>query len=206
MTDLRAIRVIAGVAGLFVVTTGLSGCVGSPTYGTGTTAGEQLMDDIGDAVTIGSPKGKNIKYAPRPGLVVPPNAETQADLVTPQASLADKNNGQWAESPEEMRARLAQEAEENRNTVGFRSPLGQGGNKHAALSDAQQLQQFRDAKQIDKGNYDNRRFLSDPPTALRQADPAALTDLGEPEATKEKRRKKAATIDGTGSKWWMPFQ
>lgn len=207
MRNLSAIRVIAGVAGLLVATTGLSGCVGSPTYGTGTSAAEQLVDDIGKAATIGSAKSKNIKYAPRPGLVVPPTGE-QTALVTPQQSVASKDNGQWAESPEEMRARLAQEAEENRNNVNYQSPLAKGpgfGDKPGTSSSAQ-FAQFRENLKTEKGNYDGRRFLSDPPTNYRQADPNALTDLGEPEKAKEKRRRKAATVSGTGSNWWQPFQ
>jgi hypothetical protein len=33
-----------------------------------------------------------------------------------------------------------------------------------------------------------------------------LTDLGEPEQKKEKRRKKEAAVAGTGKSWWNPFQ
>ncbi|MBB4064308.1 hypothetical protein [Gellertiella hungarica] len=208
MSNLRAIRVIAGLTGLLAATAALSGCVSSPTYGTGTTAAEQLVDDIGAAATIGGGgKKKNIKYAPRPGLVVPPAGE-QTALVTPQPSVADKDNGQWAESPEEMRARLAQEAEDNRNNASYQSPLAKGpgfGDKPGVSSQAQ-FAQFRQNIQTQKGNYEGRRYLSDPPPVYRQADPAALTDLGEPEKVKEKRRRKAAVVEGTGASWWQPFQ
>lgn len=208
MRNLSAIRVIAGMAGLLVATAGLSGCVSSPTYGTGTSAAEQLVDDIGKAATIGGgSKAKNIKYAPRPGLVVPPTGE-QTALVTPQPSVVNRDNGQWAESPEEMRARLAQEAEENRNNASYQSPLAKGpgfGDKPGTSSQAQ-FAQFRENIKTEKGNYNGRRYLSDPPTTYREADPAALTDLGEPEKAKEKRRRKAATVAGSGSNWWQPFQ
>ncbi len=208
MRNLSAIRVIAGTAGLLIATTGLSGCVSSPTYGTGTPAAEQLVDDIGAAATIGGgSKSKNIRYAPRPGLVVPPPGE-QTALVAPQPSVANKENGQWAESPEEMRARLAQEAEDNRNNANYQSPLAKGpgfGDKQGTSSQAQ-FAQFRENLKTEKGNYEGRRYLSDPPPTYREADPAALTDLGEPEKVKEKRRRKAATVAGTGSNWWQPFQ
>nr|WP_316652710.1 hypothetical protein [uncultured Gellertiella sp.] len=204
MTYLRALRVIAGASGLLVAGLGLSGCLSSPTYGTGVSAGEQLVDDIGAAATIGSnTKTKGIKYTPRPGLVVPP-PDQQAALVAPQASLADKSNGQWVESPEETRARLAQEAEDNRDNTNFRSPLVNDRALTKTVSDAQ-LAQFRAGRTLQKGDYSGRRYLSDPPTAYREADPAALTDLGEPETAKEKRRRKAAAVSGSGSKWWMPF-
>lgn len=208
MRNLSAIRVIAGTAGLLFATAGLSGCVSSPTYGTGTSAAEQLVDDIGAAATIGGgSKAKNIKYAPRPGLVVPAPGE-QTALVEPQTSIASKGNGTWAESPEEMRVRLAQEAEDNRNNANYQSPLAKGpgfGDKPGTSSQAQ-FAQFRENLKTEKGNYNGRRYLSDPPTTYREADPAALTDLGEPEKAKEKRRRQAATIAGTGAKWWQPFQ
>lgn len=201
MTNLRRVRVLACLSGLLAASVGLSGCV-SPTYGTGETAAERLVDDIGSAASFGatssSAKAK-IDYAPRPGLVVPKGGE-QIALVEPQASLADKNSGQWIESPEEIRARLVQEADENRNDPDYRSPI-------ARPSDTanQQLAAFREARKIQDGNYQGRRYLSDPPTAYREADPALLTDLGEPEKAKEKRRKKAAAT-ASGSRWWMPFQ
>jgi hypothetical protein len=201
MTNLRAVRVLAGVSGLLIASLGLSGCV-SPTYGTGETAAEQLMDDLGAAASIGSPASNDkakIKYAPRPGLVVA-KGEEQLALVQPQASLADKNSGQWVESPEEIRARLVQEAEENQNTPGYNSPIA-----HPSDSTNKQMAAFREARKVQQGNYNGRRFLSDPPTTYREADPAQLTDLGEPEKAKERRRKKAAAT-ATGSKWWMPFQ
>ncbi len=208
MRNLSAIRVITGISGLLMATVALSGCVSSPTYGTGTPAAEQLVEDLGAAATIGGNKTKkNIAYAPRPGLVVPPAGE-QANLVQPQTSLNNRESGQWAESPEEMRARLAQEAEENRNNISYQSPLAKGpgfGDKPGVSSQAQ-FQQFRENLKTEKGNYEGRRYLSDPPPEIRKADPAALTDLGEPEKVKEKRRRQAATVAGTGSKWWQPFQ
>lgn len=204
MTYMRGIRVIAGLTGVLVAASVLGGCVSSPTYGTGTSAAEQLLDDIGSAATIGGAKKKNIKYTPRPGLVVP-SAEEQASLIEPQASLANRDNGQWAESPEEMRIRLAQEAEENRNNPRYTSPLAKGPGFGTRPTD-QQFAAFRKAKQDQAGNYEGRRYLTDPPVGYRKADPAALTDLGESEVAKEKRRRKAATLANTGSKWWMPFQ
>lgn len=201
MTNLRAVRVLAGVSGLLAVSLGLSGCV-SPTYGTGETAAEQLMDDIGAAASItptnNADKSK-IKYAPRPGLVVPKGGE-QTALVEPQASLADKNSGQWIESPEEARARLSQEAEDNKNNPGYRPRIASPND-----STNKQFAAFREARRIQDGNYSGRRYLSDPPAGYRDVDATQLNDLGEPERVKEKRRKKAATM-ATGSKWWMPFQ
>lgn len=205
MTYMRGIRVIAGVSGLLLAASALGGCVSSPTYGTGTTAGEQLMDDIGAAASIGSSKQRTaIKYTPRPGLVVPPGSE-QAALEAPQASLADKSNGQWVESPEDTRARLLQEADDNAKNPNYHSPLSHNVDPAVPITKSQ-IEAFRAGRQDQKGTYEGRRYLSDPPNGYRQADPAVLQDLGEPEKEKEKRRRKAATIEGTGAKWWQPFQ
>ena len=202
MTNLRAVRVLAGISGVLAVTLGLSGCMSSPTYGTGETAAEQLMDDLGAAASItptSSADKTKIKYAPRPGLVVP-KGTTQTALVEPQASLADKNSGQWMESPEETRARLSQEAEDNKNNPGYRPRIASPND-----STAKQLAAFREARKDQDGRYDGRRYLTDPPPGYREADASQLQDLGEPERVKEKRRKKAAAM-ATGSSWWKPFQ
>ena len=69
---------------------------------------------------------------------------------------------------------------------------------------AQQLEAYREARRIQDGRYtDRRRFISDPPLEYRKVeDPSKLTDLGESELAKEKRRKKEAEIAGTGQHWW----
>lgn len=202
MTDMRSVRVLAGVSGLVVLGFSLGGCATSPTYGTGVTAAEQLMDDLGSAASIGSSKKTaGVKYTPRPGLVVPGKGEEVA-LVEPQASIADKTNGQWLESPEEMRARVARETDENANNPNYKSAIQEG----RKLSSKDQWAAFREARKVQEGNYEGRRYLSDPPVSYRQADPAVLQDLGEPEKAKEKRRKKAAAMAKSGSNWWNPFQ
>ena len=199
-------RVAAGFAALMGACLSLTGCMSSPTYGTDKTAAEQLVDDLSSAVTVGSSKPKNnIAYSPRPGLVLPKDKQLAA-LVAPQQSVAGKDNPQWVESPEETRSRLVAEADENKNKPHYRSPLATTGANGRALSDKEQQAAYRAARAEQNGAYEERRFLSDPPSKYRAADPAALTDLGEPEKAKEKRRKKAAVSDKQDSSWWVPFQ
>lgn len=201
-------RVGVGMAGLLLACSALTGCVGSPTYGTDKTAMEQLVDDVGSAVSIGSDPNKNkgTKYNPRPALVMPPEA-AKANLAAPQQSLAGKDNPQWLESPEQARERLVAEADANADNPRYRSPLLAGYGTNGSMTETQKWQAFRDARQLQKGAYlDQRRYLSDPPTEYRKADEAALTDLGEPEAKKEKRRKKMAKAANQNRQWWMPFQ
>lgn len=205
-----AFRVTAGLAGILLGCVGLTGCVGSPTYGTDKTAMEQLVDDLGSAVSVGAAPtaGPNVKYNPRPELVMPPSS-TQTALVAPQQSVANRElNPNWLETPEEARARLRQEADENADNPNYRSPLLEGYGTRGTMTESQKWQAFREARQIQKGAYlDQRRFLADPPTQYRTAsDPAVLEDLGEPEVKKANRRKKEAKAAQQGNQWWMPFQ
>lgn len=209
MKTADAFRVGAGVTGILLACVGLSGCVGSPTYGTDKTAMEQLVDDLGNAVAIGNNPSKNAgtKYNPRPELVMPPKGE-QVALATPQQSLASKENPAWLETPEETRQRLREEAEANKNNPGYRSPLLVGYGTAGTMTEKQKWEAFREARKIQQGAYlDQRRFLADPPTEYRAvADAATLEDLGTPELKKEKERKKAAKAAKQSTSWWMPFQ
>ena len=208
MKSAYLLRVGVGMTGLFGVMLGLTGCVGSPTYGTDKTAMEQLVEDVGSAVSVTGkdPANKDTKYNPRPDLVLPPST-ARAQLVTPQQSLASKENPEWLETPEEARQRLVAEADAHADDPRYRSPLLAGYGTAGTMTETQKWQAFREARQLQKGAYlDQRRFLSDPPSEYRQIEETALTDLGEPELKKEKRRIKEAKAAQQGRNWWMPFQ
>ncbi|PWE57963.1 hypothetical protein DEM27_01875 [Metarhizobium album] len=199
-------RVAAGMVALVGACLSLSSCMSSPTYGTDKTAAEQLITDLGDATALTTKKDRNLKYSPRPGLVLPGESNKLA-LVEPQESLAGKNNPQWVESPEETRKRLVDDAELNKNKPHYRSPLALTGANARSLNTDEQLATYRAARAEQKSAYSDRRYLSDPPTEYRAvSDQAALDDLGEPERKKEKRRKKEAAAEKQSSRWWMPFQ
>lgn len=199
-------RTVVGVTTIGV----LLGACTSPTYGTGKTAAEQLVDDLGNATSItGDQTKRNLKYSPRPGLVVP--AQTRAEqLATPQQNMASReNNPQWVESPEETRERLRDEADANKNNPHYRSPLLAGNGTAGQMTESQKWEAFRKAKADAQGGSvvnAQRKFLTDPPAEYRSVPQDQLTDLGEPEQKKEKRRKKEAAVAGTGKSWWNPFQ
>ncbi|MGV8936212.1 MAG: hypothetical protein ACOH2J_03755 [Allorhizobium sp.] len=198
---------VGGVAGILMGCLALSGCIGGPTYGTDKTAMEQLTDDLGSAVSIGSKAPTStVKYNPRPSLVLPPKTAMQS-LSEPQQSLASKDNPQWLESPEDSRARLVAEADANADNPNYRSPLLVGYGTNGTMTEKQKWEAFREARKVQKGAYiDQRRYLADPPSEFRRADETVLTDVGEPELKKEKRRKKEAASAKKSSSWWMPFQ
>ncbi len=203
----HSLRVLAGLVVIAAGASSLTSCV-SPTYGTDKTATEQLIEDIGDAVAVGSTKQKNeIAYAPRPGLVVP--KEDRLALAEPQSSLSDReNNPNWVESPEEVRKRLIKEADEQ--GVGYRSPLAKQASTNRQVGIDQQKLSYEEKRKAIYGISDGkRRYLSDPPATYRKVDDASvLADLGESERAKEKRRKKEAKLATKGSssdQWWDPL-
>jgi len=194
------------LAGTFIVLSatafGAAGCMG-PTYGTDKTSTEQLLDDVGDAVSLApTKKPEKLAYQPRGDLIKP--SATQTALVEPQQDLATKDNPGWLESPEQTRDRLRAEADENSENGDYRSPLIVGVTEGKTKSVEQQATEYREARKIMEGRENKRRFMSDPPLEYRQVDdPAKLTELGETEAAKEKRRKKEAEIAGSGRKWYQ---
>ncbi|ENN88957.1 hypothetical protein RHSP_82705 [Rhizobium freirei PRF 81] len=209
MRAMHSVRVGVSLAALVIGCGVMSGCLSSPTYGTDKTAGTQLLDDIGDMASISAAtaKDKGVKYPNRPGLVV---AGDKDNLAAPQQSLASKDNPAWLESPEDARKRLAEEADQKKNDVNYRSPLAQADSAKSQMTEAQQTAAYRAARQDQAGTYiDRRRYLIDPPQQYRQvSDPAALNDVGEPESKKEKKRKKDAEAaqQTNNSSWWKPFQ
>lgn len=193
------------VAGTSIVLLGLafgaSSCMG-PTYGTEKSSGEHLVDDLGDAMSL-APKKKStaLAYQPRGALIAPTD---KSKLVEPQQNLASKDNPAWLESPEQTRDRLRAEADENADDGSYRSPLAVSVTEGQAKSPEQQRLEYREARKIQEGRENKRRFMSDPPLEYRKVDdPAKLTDLGESEKVKEKRRKKEAEIAGSGRQWWQ---
>ncbi|MDE1997158.1 MAG: hypothetical protein KGI75_31960 [Rhizobiaceae bacterium] len=207
MSAMHRVRVGVSLAALVVGCGLMSGCLSSPSYGTDKTAGVQLFDDISDIASVSAmtPKDKNVKYPTRPGLVMPADKQ---DLTSPQQSLASKDNPAWLESPEDARKRLADEAENNKSNVNYRSPLAQADSGSTRATEQQQTAAYRAARQDQAGTYiDQRRYLIDPPQQYRQvSDPAALNDVGTPESKKEKKRKKDAEAAQQSSSWWKPFQ
>ncbi|MGP4803316.1 hypothetical protein ACSV5G_06040 [Agrobacterium cavarae] len=210
MSMTQSFRMYRTVAGISFACLALSACT-SPTYGTGKSASEQLLDDLGNATSItGDQTKRNVKYNPRPGLVVPAQARAE-QLAQPQQSLANREtNPQWPETPEEARERLRAEAEANKDNPNYRSPLLAGNGTNGQMTETQKWEAFRKAKADAEGgtvvNTNTRKYLTDPPVEYRNVSQDQLADLGEPELKKEKERKKNAALAGTGKSWWNPFQ
>ncbi len=158
---------------------------------------EQLVDDVGlgcvDRAARSGQQGAT-KYNPRPDLVLPPVAPRRRPSCLRSTSVANReNNPNWGSNPRKARERLVAEADANADNPRYRSPLLAGYGTSGTMTETQKWQAFREARKLQKGAYlDQRRLLSDPPSVYRQADEATLTDSCEPEAKKEKRRKKMA--------------
>ncbi|MGB7432217.1 MAG: hypothetical protein WA921_07085 [Ahrensia sp.] len=169
----------------------LAGCLG-PTYGTDKTAGEQLMEDLGSAMSLRSTETTQINYAPRPDLVQPPNP---AILPAPQQSVTEQE-GAWIESPEERRARIRAEIDEGNTSARFVG--GQDAVDRAGASAG--------PAQVGAPVTARRNFLTDPPTEYRQpAQTAVIDDVGVSEAKKERALKRAARGQKTGWRRLVPW-
>jgi hypothetical protein len=200
-----------------------SGCMSSPTYGTGTTQTKQLTTDVTSMLSLKPKRAFASDYAPRPELVKP--TKTTTELPPPQEIIVTASN-QWPESPEQRRARIRAEATENRDTPGWqpevtndiatdrsssKAKLGSsargldsgvapaGGGENLSKKGKEVQQRLAESKQ---GDPTVRRTLTEPPTEYRQPATTAPTDeLGEDEYKKQRRLKAEAKKAGGGSSW-----
>lgn len=195
------------IAALFAVT----GCMSSPTYGTGKTSGAQLLEDVSSSFSLKPKQGAKIAYQPRPELLKDASAK---GLPAPQENVT-QTAGVWPESPEQKRARLRQEATDNQGDPLYVPKIENdisGNNTEtltgSALADkiarensGQASEDFRKRKaQNAAGSPTTRKMLSEPPLDYRQpAATAAYGDVGEDEAKKE-RRLRAEAKKKKGSK------
>ncbi|TYR32122.1 hypothetical protein FY036_12980 [Mesorhizobium microcysteis] len=192
----------------------LSGCMSSPTYGTGKSANQQLVEDVTGILSIGPrERGPEIAYNPRPGLVKPASLEV---LPEPQQDMASSENPQWPESPEERRARIRADATANQDNPFYRpevAPSGTGSTQTASYDPERWASEpvtrnpnarsevQRRLREQNQGSPTTRRYLSEPPVTYRQpAATAAAGDIGEDEAVKERRAQRAS-----GKSSWRDF-
>ncbi|MEO3386256.1 hypothetical protein [Mesorhizobium sp. CAU 1741] len=186
----------------------------SPTYGTGKTASAQLMEDVSGVLAIGpgGPRTPEVAYNARPELVRPPSLEV---LPEPQQDMASAENPAWPEAPEQRRARIRAEATANQNNPLYQSPVTSGGfaarsaaevadarnSQGARMTDAQRAEMEKRQRQLNQGDSNKRRYLSEPPVDYRQpAETAAAGELGVDEWQKERQRQKAS-----GDRTWRDF-
>lgn len=204
---------LPGMAALCAVAA-LSGCMSSPTYGTGKTSSEQLLDDLTGIVSTESlistqQRGSDIAYTPRPELVEPASLEV---LPEPQQDLASADNPAWPESPEERRARIRAEATANRDNVAFRptvsAPASAGSGEvqprralsgpdanHNAHPGSFNMRRSDVQQRVasNSGDPAARRYLSEPPVEYRTpAETAPAGQLGDDQWQKERAAKQAS--------------
>jgi hypothetical protein len=228
MTERHHARV-ALLAPLMVSGLVLSGCVGSPTYGTDKTAGEQLVGDLSSAFSFAPKGGNKIDYKPRPELVKPAPGKREA-LPAPQEGITQTASNAWPESPEQRRARLRAEATAHQDDPSYQSQivddvqndpaamrkaLKESGSSHppppgdSAIGMKERRatinRRLAEAKQ---GDPTTRKYLSEPPLKYRvAAGTAPQDDIGEDEYKKERRLRKEAAAKGgkSGLFDWLPW-
>jgi hypothetical protein len=226
MTERTCARV-ALLAPLVVSGLALSGCMGSPTYGTDKPVAAQLAGDLTSAFSVVPKNKERIDYKPRPELVKPAPGQ-KGVLPPPQDSIATAS-ADWPESPEQRRARLRADATLHQDDPSYqaqivddvqtdptaiKAALAQSGSSHPpawtpADSDkgraAEVKRRLAEGKQ---GDPNTRKYLSEPPVQYRAAAATApVDDLGEDEYKKERRLKKeaAAKSKSGGMFDWLPW-
>lgn len=185
-----SLRSTASLAFVVVGAVALAGCFG-PTYGTGKTASNQLMEDIGNSLSLRNRnEGPAINYTPRPGIITPTDTAT---LPPPQENIADAS-GVWPESPEQRRARVLRDIDEGRRDPNFITNPTEVAAVGASEGPGRTA-----------GTGARRVYLTDPPATYRQpAQTAAYGDLGPTEAQKERAANRSS---GDKPAWrrWLPF-
>jgi hypothetical protein len=194
-------------AGLYLARAGsaalLSGCMG-PTYGTGTPAEEQLLQDLSSAVTLTpGDKKKTIAYEPRPDIVMPAST---AVLPPPQEDIAVASNPNWPEAPEQRLARVRAEATAHQDDPNYHSGITpdvesgprkappirtRGGDPLEGNTSPRNTRAAFNKRlaETQQGSPTVRRYLSEPPLTYRQpASTAPVGDVGEDEWKKKKER------------------
>lgn len=195
----------------------VAGCMGSPTYGTGKTANQQLAEDLTGILSLAPKKRQRIDYKPRPELVKP---DTTAVLPPPQDSVTTASNSAWPESPEQRLARIRAEATENQgnslyrpqveaDTIGTAPPAVRYGRDADPLAvppnPAQQRAAFKRALAENNGAIPQRRYLSDPPLVYREPSATApVNDIGVDEWKKERDAKRDSR-NLSGKRSWLPW-
>jgi hypothetical protein len=197
---------VAGAACLLA-----AGCTGAPTYGTGTPADKQLLNDVTGIIQLGPKDKPRIDNRPRPELVRPAKSEL-AVLPPPQDDVATSANPQWPESPEARRRKLRMEATANQSDPtyvpdieGPESSPRRAGVIHtkgydvyldgsSPVGESDRSKEFKRRQAINKqGSPTTRRYLSEPPLTYREPAASAPSDqLGEDEWKKTRDRKKEA--------------
>lgn len=226
MTE-RTYARVALLAPLVASGLALSGCMGSPTYGTDKTAGEQLAGDLSSAFSIAPKHKERIDYKPRPELVKP--ALGQKEVLPPPQDSIETASAEWPESPEQRRARLRADATAHQDDPAYQSQIvddvqtdpesikkamADSGSSHPPRWSPADSDKGRAAEiqrrmiESKQGDPTKRKYLSEPPVQYRvAADTAPQDQLGEDEYKKERRLKKeaAAKSKSGGMFDWLPW-
>ncbi|KQQ81228.1 hypothetical protein [Aureimonas sp. Leaf324] len=211
------VRVGSRMLALGAAALALSGCMG-PTYGTGTSQGQQLFNDLDGMLTLGSSNRTRVDYSPRPELV---KSQKRDVLPPPRVASASSMDANWPESPEQRRARLRAAAPDGSDgalpvafmtadkegmtreeatvssTVGKRAEM-EGSWISSKQMAGQRVAANERARVGRQGDPSQRRYLSEPPLTYRQ--PAATAPAGDPGVDEDAKQRNANGTKTLGSK------
>jgi hypothetical protein len=209
-SSLRLLGTAAAIGALGFVL----GACSQTTYGTGTTPGQQTLEDLAGIAAFGAPKKDPIDYKARPAIVPPPKG---APLPPPEDSTAAIASANWPKDPDveekkfkaDVAARSTGYYDEENLPFGekdpkFSLPGGQQPGQEPNLAkmerdqekeaigtpeqDAQAKKLFADSRglvAVDAEGKPIRRYLTDPPVEYRAPDPNAPVEI---EAKPQKKK------------------
>jgi hypothetical protein len=195
----------------------LTGCMG-PTYGTGTSQGQQLFNDLDGMLTLGTSGRQRVDYTPRPELVKSAKRDV---LPAPREAATTVADANWPESPEQRRARLRAAAPDGSDSalpVGFMAADKEGMDRETPTASStvgrrtQMEGSWLSSKQMAsqrvaandraragrQGDPTQRRYLSEPPLTYRQ--PAATAPVGDPGVDEDVKQRRAGGTTSVGSR------
>ncbi|MFD2236778.1 hypothetical protein [Aureimonas populi] len=212
---IQARRLFAGLL-LGTGALALAGCNTGPTYGTGVSQAGQLFSDVDGLFTLGSTNRQEIAYVPRPELVRPASIGA---LPPPQAPVSARNDPNWPQSPEAIRAQNLAAGESTRGEAtlpanynpSLGGPASQAPRRGSGLSRAEQDGSWLSPEELraggqratqqradNQGSPTQRRYLSEPPVDYRQ--PSQTAPVGDPGLDEEVKQRRQQGTQSLGSR------
>jgi hypothetical protein len=208
-----SIRSLMAGAALAALGLALAAC-SQTTYGTGTAAGMQTLEDLSGLVSLGSPDKEAINYQPRPKIVAPPpgaplpppgetttvaaadwpvdpdlqSKQFKAQVAAREKACAENKTDYYCKDPNfSLPAKPASD-----QPVPFSNDPEKDAQKEAMSTPEQNARAkklFADARgnvAVDENGNPIRRYLSDPPPDYRVPDPTAPVEIDNKPAIQKK--------------------
>ena len=162
-----------------LLASGLGGCLGTPTYGTGQAPEMAILNEVSGGLGLGGRKKEPINYQPRAPLVLPPSAQLRDPVKS-----AEVTNPEWPQDPSQRKDLTPEQREELKRYARVDSdrprvnPLADNVPPPNANKPLEQSRKFRAALAArEGGSATERRYLTEPPLEYRAPAATAPTEF-----------------------------